>query len=58
MFFRAPPDINSDTRDQAADRLAFEAADDDSHVSAMAIASGIFGLIALLALVQYMEVLL
>ena len=50
--------MNSDTRDQAADRLAFEAADDDSHVSALAISGGIFGLIALLALVQYMEVLL
>lgn len=30
----------------------------DSHVSALAIAGGIFGLIVLLALVQYMEGLL
>lgn len=60
MLCRAPPDMSIDTNDSAAERLAFEAADDDldSHVPAILIATGIVGLIALLAFVAHMEVLL
>ena len=52
--------MSIDTRDASADRLAFEAADDDldSHVPALVIAAGIVGLIALFALVTHMETLL